>query len=282
MSVLLAAIVIATTSPAQGQRPIVLGPDDKAAVADAPTGFDSERPNQAKGKVETVEYDSKSVGTRRKMMVYLPPSFSRSERYPVLYLLHGIGGTEMEWVRSGAVAPIMDNLIADKKIAPMIVVMPNGRARPNDRAEGNVFESAPAFGEFDKDLLGSVIPHIDASFPTKPDRDHRALAGLSMGGGQTLNFGFANTDTFAYIGAFSSAPNTRPDSELFPATDKLKSLKFIWISCGDQDGLMGISQRVQRGLKERGVPHLWHVDKGGHTWPVWRNDLYHFAQRIFR
>ena len=265
---LIPAIIFITT-PAQGQRQIVLGPDDKAAVPSAPAGFDDVRESVAKGTIETVEYDSKSVGNRRKMSVYLPANYSKSEKYPVLYLLHGIGGTEREWVTSGAVAPIMDNLIADKKAVPMIVVMPNGRAQTNDRAEGNVFESAPAFGEFDKDLLGSVIPHIEANFSAKTDRVNRALAGLSMGGGQTLNFGFANTDTFASIGAFSSAPNTFPDNRLFPSDDKLKSLKFIWVSCGDQDGLMSISQRVHKGLKDRGIAHIWHVDTGGHTWPVW-------------
>lgn len=263
-------------------RPIVLGPDDKPAFPAAPAGFDKPRNDVPKGNLSTVEYESKSVGTKRKMLVYTPPAFSKEKRYPVLYLLHGIGGTEREWADNGAPGDILDNLLAEGKIVPMIVVMPNGRARANDRAEGNVFESAPAFGEFDKDLLGSVIPYVDAHYPTLADRNDRALAGLSMGGGQSLNFGLANTDAFAWVGGFSSAPNTFPPDRLVPAPEKAKSLKLLWISCGDKDGLIGISQRTHAFLKEKGVPHVWHVDSGGHDWPVWKNDLYLFAQKIFR
>jgi enterochelin esterase-like enzyme len=163
----------------------------------------------------------------------------------------------------------------------MIAVMPNGRAQANDRAEGNVFESAPAFGVFDKDLLGSVIPYVDSHYSTVADREHRALAGLSMGGGQSLNFGLANPDTFAHVGGFSSAPNTLAPEKLVPEPEKVKSLKLLWISCGDKDGLFAVSQGVHRYLKEKGVPHIWHVDSGGHDFPIWKNDLYWFAQRIF-
>ncbi len=267
------------------QRPpgnIVLGPDDKAAFAAAPDGFDRKRDGIEHGKVETVSYDSKSVGVTRKMVVYTPPNYDAAKKYPVLYLLHGIGGTEQEWPSNGAPAEILDNLAADRKITPMIVVMPNGRAQANDRAEGNVFASAPAFGKFDKDLLGSVIPFIDAHYSTVPDKAHRALAGLSMGGGQSLDFGLANPDTFAWVGGFSSAPNTFAPAKLAAEPDQLKTLKLIWISCGDKDGLIGISQGVHKILKEKGAPHIWHVDSGAHTFPVWKNDLYLFSQHIFR
>lgn len=274
---------LATASQAQRNPPrIELGPDDKAAFPAAPAGFDQPRPDTPKGKIETLEYDSKSVGNKRKLLVYTPPNYSPDKKYPVLYLLHGIGGTEREWADNGAPQAILDNLIADKHAEPMIVVMPNGRARPNDRAEGNVFESAPAFGEFDKDLLGSIIPFIESKYPVKADRENRALAGLSMGGGQSLNFGLANTDTFAWVGGFSSAPNTRPPAQLLPDPEKAKSLKLLFVSCGDQDGLMNISQNVHRYLKEKSVPHIWHVDSGGHTWPVWKNDLYLFAKLLFK
>jgi enterochelin esterase-like enzyme len=259
-----------------------LGPDDKAAFPAAPAGFDKATSYGAKGKLETVEYESKSVGVKRRLMVYTPPGYSSEAKYPVLYLLHGIGGTEREWVDSGAVGTILDNLLEAKQIVPMIVVLPNGRARPNDRAEGNVFESAPAFGEFDRDLFGSVIPFIDTKYSTFADREHRALAGLSMGGGQTLNFGLAHPDVFAYVGAFSSAPNTLPPGQLVALDDKLRALKVLWVSCGDKDGLMGISQGVHRALKDKDIPHIWHVDSGGHTWEVWKNDLYHFTKLIFR
>ncbi len=276
-----ALLVLANLSMMQNPPQITLGPDDKKAFPDAPKGFDQAR-DVPKGEVKTVEYESKSVGTRRKLVVYTPPAFDPTKKYPVLYLLHGIGGTEREWLDNGAPNVILDNLYSEGKLAPMIVVMPNGRARANDRAEGNVFESAPAFGEFDKDLLGSVIPFVEANYPVVANRENRALAGLSMGGGQSLNFGLGNIDTFAYVGGFSSAPNTFPPAKLLPDPEKAKQLKVLFVSCGDQDGLMGISQRTHAFLKEKSVPHIWHVDTGGHTWPVWKNDLYLFSQLIFK
>lgn len=279
---LLVTLAACTAVPQQPAQAIVLGPDDKPAFPAAPEGFDKRRDGIAHGKIETVEYDSKSVGAKRKLVVYTPPGYSAEKHYPVLYLLHGIGGTEREWADSGAPDAILDNLYSEGKSTPMIVVMPNGRARPNDRAEGNVFESAPAFGEFDKDLLGSVIPYVDAHYPTVADREHRALAGLSMGGGQSLDFGLAHPETFAWVGGFSSAPNTFPPEKLVPDPEKAKTLKLLWVSCGDKDGLIGISQGVHKYLKEKDVPHIWHVDSGPHSWPVWKNDLYLFSQRIFR
>lgn len=275
-------LLLAASFAQQPDRQIVLGPDDKPAFPAAPAGFDQPRDAAPHGKMEEVEYDSKSVGVKRKMVVYTPPNYSADKHYPVLYLLHGIGGTEWEWPGAGKANVILDNLVADGKIEPMIAVMPNGRARPKDRAEGNVFESAPAFGVFDKDLLGSIIPFIDSHYSTVADRAHRALAGLSMGGGQSLDFGLANTDTFGHVGGFSSAPNTFPPDKLVPDVEKAKTLKLLWVSCGDKDGLIGISQGVHKYLKEKGVPHVWHVDSGPHDFPVWKNDLYLFAQRIFR
>ena len=163
-----------------------------------------------------ISYESKSVGTTRKMQVYTPPGYSAEKKYPVLYLLHGIGGDETEWQRFARPNVLLDNLLADGKITPMIVVMPNGRAQKNDRAEGNVFRTAPAFAAFEQDLLKDVIPAIEARYSVQADREHRALAGLSMGGGQSLNFGLAHLDTFAWVGGFSSAPNTKPAAELVP------------------------------------------------------------------
>ena len=165
----------------------------------------------------------------------------------------------------------------------MIIVMPNGRAQKNDRAEGNVMAAAPAFANFERDLLDDVIPAIQARFSTATNRENRALAGLSMGGGQTLNFGLGHLDTFAWIGAFSSAPNTKPPSELVPdAAAATKHLKLFLLTCGNKDGLIGISQGVHAYLKEKAVPHIWHVDGNGHDATHWRNSLYHFAQQIFR
>jgi enterochelin esterase-like enzyme len=236
----------------------------------------------SRGKLEMIEYDSKTVGTKRRMQVYTPPGYSADKKYPVLIILHGIGGDETEWQRFSKVDALMDNLIADKKAEPMIVVMPNGRAQKNDRADAGM-GAAAAFAVFERDLLDDVIPAIDTRYSTSPDREHRALAGLSMGGGQTLNFGLGHLDTFAWLGAFSAAPNTKPPAELVPDPSVAKEkLKLLMITCGNQDGLFRISKGVQTYLKEKEVPLVWHVDGRGHDPIHWSNALYNFAQRIFR
>ncbi|MBL9199830.1 MAG: esterase family protein [Opitutaceae bacterium] len=267
----------------RGNQPIVLAADDKPAVPPPSAGFNAPRDGIARGRLEMVEYESKSVGARRKALVYTPPGYSTAGRYPVLYLLHGIGGDEEEWRRGAKPEALLDNLIADGKAVPLIVVMPNGRAQPNDRAVGNVMASAPAFAKFEQDLLQDLIPFIETKFATKAGRESRALAGLSMGGGQSLNFGLGNLDTFAWVGGFSSAPNTRPPDQLVPDPAKAaQQLRLLWLSCGDRDGLLFISQRTHVYLKEKNVPHVWHVPPGAHDFGVWSQDLFHFAQRIFR
>lgn len=263
--------------------PIELKPDDKPAFPNPPEDFDKEREGIARGKLEIVEYDSKSVGNKRKALIYTPPSYSADQKYPVLYLLHGIGGDEHEWRRGGHPEVILDNLIADKKALPMIVVMPNGRAQPDDRPGLNAMQTAPAFGKFDQDLLGSLIPFIESKYSVKSDRESRALAGLSMGGGQSLNFGLANLDTFAWVGGFSSAPNTKPGAELVPDPEKAaKQLKLLYLSCGNKDGLFRISQGVHAYLREKNVPHIWHVDEHAHDFEHWKKGLYNFARLTFK
>jgi enterochelin esterase-like enzyme len=266
-----------------GRGTIVLNPDDKPACDDPPAGFDKEREDIPHGKLEMISYESKSVGTTRRMQVYTPPGYTKDKKYPVLYLLHGIGGDETEWQRFCKPNVLLDNLLADGKIVPMIVVMPNGRAQKNDRAEGDVFRSAPAFAAFEQDLLNDVVPAIEARYSVWADREHRALAGLSMGGGQALNFGLAHLDTFAWVGAFSAAPNTKPPTQLVPDPVVAKEkLKLLWLACGKKDGLIRISQGVHAYLKEKDVPHVWHVDGNAHDPTEWKNNLYLFAQRIFR
>lgn len=264
-------------------RAITLGPDDKPAFEDPPAGIDKVREDIAHGRAEMIEYDSKTVGTRRKMLVYTPPGYSTSCKYPVLYLLHGIGGDETEWQRFAAPDVLLDNLLADHKVQPMIVVMPNGRAQPNDRAEGNIFSHAAAFEKFEQDLLKDVIPAIESRYSVLADREYRALAGLSMGGGQSLNFGLGHLETFAWVGAFSAAPNTKPAEQLVPDPAKARrELKLLWLACGNKDGLISISQDIHAYLKNNSVPHVWHVDSNGHDPIEWRNNLYHFVQHIFR
>lgn len=263
--------------------PIVLNDDDKPAFPEPPAGFDVQREDVPAGKLEMIEYASQTVGTTRKMQVYTPPGYSADQQYPVLYLLHGIGGDETEWQRFATPNILLDNLIAEGKAVPMIIVMPNGRAQKNDRAEGDVFASAPAFAVFERDLLDDVIPAIESRYSVSANREDRALAGLSMGGGQSLNFGLTHLDTFAWVGGFSSAPNTKPPAELIPdpaaTTDQLA---LLFLSCGNQDGLFRISQDMHTYLKENEVPHIWHVDGNGHDPTHWKNTLYHFAQLLFR
>ncbi len=265
----------------RGQAPIALKPDDVPAFDDPPAGIDKEK-DVPHGKLEMITYESKTVGTTRKMNVYTPPGYSKDKKYPVLYLMHGIGGDETEWQRFAKPNVLLDNLIADGKATPMIIVMPNGRAQKDDRASGG-FGSAPAFAAFEKDLLNDVIPTIESRYSVQADREHRALAGLSMGGGQALNFGLAHLDTFAWVGAFSAAPNTKRPAELVPDPAKAKEkLKLLWVACGKKDGLLWVSQGVHAYLKEKDVPHVWHVDGNAHDPTEWKNNLYLFAQRIFR
>jgi len=273
----------AQNRPQRAGGPIVLNPDDVQAYPEPPEGVNADRAGVPHGKLEMIEYDSKSVGTRRKMQVYTPPGYSPEKKYPVLYLLHGIGGDETEWQRFAKPNLLLDNLLAEGKAVPMILVMPNGRAQKNDRAEGNVFASAPAFAAFEQDLLRDVIPAIESRYSVRADREHRALAGLSMGGGQSLNFGLGHLDTFAWVGGFSSAPNTKPPAQLAPDPAAAREkLKLLWLSCGNKDGLIRISQGVHAYLKEKDVPHVWNVDAHGHDATHWRNNLYHFLQRVFR
>jgi enterochelin esterase-like enzyme len=254
-------------------------------IKQAPEGFDRLNPTIQKGEIDTLFYDSKTVGVKRKTLVYTPLGFSKSKKYPVLYLLHGIGGDEKEWLVNGHPEIILDNLFSEGKVEPMLVVMPNGRAMKDDRATGNMFdlEKVEAFSTFEKDLLTDLIPFIESQYPVISDREHRALAGLSMGGGQSLNFGLKNLDLFAWVGGFSSAPNTKMPEELVPDPTLAKEkLKLLWISCGDKDNLLNISQRTHDYLKEKEVPHIFYLEPGGHDFKVWKNDLYLFSQLLFK
>ncbi len=315
--------------------------DPPKELPPAPKGFDAKRDNIECGHVETIEYDSKTVSGKRKATVYTPPGYSKDTKYPVLYLLHGAGDDETGWQKKGSADVILDNLYADKKLVPMIVVMPNGYARPPGpaatlteavmkRADANrdgkvsleefLAAAEAVFKEIDKDKTGKVsqkqladaiehllptppagpgrgpiggtnlleddllkdlIPYVETHYPAKADAEHRAIAGLSMGGGQSLTIGLKHLDTFAYVGGFSSAIFGAPGN-LAPDNEKTKSLRLLWLSCGDQDTLMNSSKSFHTTLEEKKVPHLWHVDSGAHTWSVWRNDLYLVSQLLFQ
>jgi enterochelin esterase-like enzyme len=254
-------------------------------IRQAPDGFDVLKSGIEHGAIDTVIYHSKTVNTKRRAIIYTPPGYSENRQYPVLYLLHGIGGTETEWLDNGHPQVILDNLYAEDKLVPMIVVMPNGRAMKDDRATGNLFdpEKVQAFTTFGQDLLDDLIPFIENEYPVYTNRENRAIAGLSMGGGQSLNFGLGNPDTFAWVGGFSSAPNTKEPQQLLPDPEEAKEkLNLLWISCGDADNLLHISERTHNYLQEHDVPHIFYKQPGGHDFQVWRNDLYLFSQLLFK
>lgn len=254
-------------------------------IQHSPQGFDSLRTNIPHGKIDTILYQSNTTDTIRRALVYTPPGYNKHKKYPVLYLLHGIGGDEYEWLHNGHPEVILDNLYAEGKVVPMIVVLPNGRAMKNDRATGNIMaaDKVQAFATFEQDLLGSLIPYIQNKYPVYTDREHRAIAGLSMGGGQSLNFGLGNLDKFAWIGGFSSAPNTKTPEALVPDVELAKKkIKLLWISCGDRDNLISFSQRTHDFLEKNNIPHIFYVEPGVHDFKVWKNDLYLFSQRIFK
>ncbi len=289
--------------------PIELGPDDKPAYPEPPAGFNVRREDIAHGEIKVVQYDSKSLGTHRQVRVYTPPGYSTDKKYPVLYLLHGIGGNDREWIQACHADSVMDNLLADGKVQPMIMVFPNGNASITADAvgefpgEGGGARRGAGGGAgagrggrgggfdgwgtpFENDLLKDIIPLIESKYSVSADRDHRALAGLSMGGGQTLNIGLVHPETFAYVGGFSSAPNTREfggmsTDKLLPDPETAKQLKLLWLACGNRDGLIRVSQGVHKMLKDNGVPHVWNVDSHAHDNTEWANNLYLFAQHIF-
>jgi enterochelin esterase-like enzyme len=279
--------VSAAKARADFARPVVLAPDDVRAVPEPPEGFDRVRANIAHGRVEAFRYESGVTGTQRVANVYLPAGYSTARRYPVLYLLHGIAGNQDEWRGYVHADTILDNLLADGRARPMIVVMPNGRALPDDRPPpaSEVFTPAHAAGfeRFEADLLRFLVPAIDTRYPTLADARHRAIAGLSMGGGQALNIGLAHLDTFAWVGGFSAAPNTRAPAQLLPdAAAARRQLALLYLSCGSGDGLISVSQGVHRALRQQDITHVWNVDGHGHDRESWAPNFHEFAQRLFR
>jgi enterochelin esterase-like enzyme len=272
----LAQIPIATAQPSAKAGAVLTLPNH------APENFTQVRPDIPKGKLETVTYNSKSIGVDRKAVVYTPPNYDPNKKYPVMYLMHGIGGNETHWTTLCAANKVLDNLIADNKAVPMIIVMPNGRATA-EPASSNIMSDFNYYADFEPDLLNDLMPYIESHYSVQSDRDHRAITGLSMGGGQGLNFGINNIDKFAWVGGFSSAPNLQQPNVLIPKIQQAKDkLSLLWIGCGDKDNLITGSWNLHQGLDEAKIDHVWYVDSGVHEVPVWNNNLYLFAQMLFK
>lgn len=244
------------------------------------------RPDVPHGAVSVVYYQSSPVGGLRRMHVYTPPGYDRDRQsYPVLYLLHGGGDTDDSWPTVGRAGAILDNLIAAHQAVPMIVVMPAGHVSRDFQLR----TSANTMGhdQFNEDLTGSVIPYTDRTFRTIADREHRALAGLSMGGVQTLNLSLLRSDLFSYIGVFSSGwfPNMRSQEEkttLAKYKAQGKPYKLYWVGVGEYDIAKANSEATVDLLKQYGIKPVVHPSPGFHAWNNWRDYLHVFAPQLFR
>jgi enterochelin esterase family protein len=249
------------------------------------------------GEVRSLWYHSRVTGSLRRAIVYTPPGYDADagRRYPVLYLQHGAGEDERGWTTQGRANFILDNLIATGKAVPMIVVMDNGYARKAGTAPAAAEGGRPGpprfdFRGFEEMLLGELIPKIDATYRTRPDRAHRALAGLSMGAMQTLQIAPAHPETFAYIGALSPPPIGTFDAKTAahgafrdPAAFHAK-VRLLWLGAGTaEERFLGTVRKMHESLEGAGIRHVVFESPGtAHEWQTWRRSLHDFAPRLFR
>lgn len=251
----------------------------------------------AHGTVVKTWYDSPVLGMKRRLSIYTPPGYEQSDdRYPVFYLLHGMGGDEEAWLTQGRAAQIFDNLIARGKMAPMIVVMPNGNASqeaaPGETHFGLVAPTVALPHTMDgafEEAFPDIVAFVDKTYRTKADKDHRAIAGLSMGGFHSLHTSKEYPGLFGYVGLFSAAINPRVEgSEIYKDREsKLKrqfadAPKLYWIGIGSDDFLYKDNEAYRRQLDRLGIKYEYNESPGGHIWKNWRNYLVTFAQRLFR
>lgn len=250
------------------------------------------------GTVSKHWYNSPTLGKQRRLSVYAPPGYYESDKkYPVLYLLHGMGGDEEAWLTLGRTAEILDNLIAQGKAEPMIVVMPNGNAdlqsAPGQSPKG-FYPPTTALphtmdGTFEKSFM-DIVNFIDSTYRTVDSKEGRAVAGLSMGGFHTLNISALYPEKFDYIGLFSAAINPRTNSEdpLFAQRDTLLSNLFAqaprlyWIGIGADDFLYDENKKFRAALDDKGYKYIYNESDGGHTWVNWRKYLSQFAPQLFK
>jgi enterochelin esterase family protein len=254
------------------------------------------------GSISQVLYHSKSLGKVRRAHVYTPPGYeSGTDKYPVFYLLHGAFDSDASWSTVGRAGFILDNLIASGKARPMIVVMPAGHTGPfrfGPPGDGGFDRQMNAF---ENDFKTDLRPFVESSYRTIADRDHRAIAGLSMGGAQTLNLAFADLEDYGYVGVFSSgifgiaggfggggggnaAPNQRWEDDhrsVLDDSEVKKDLRLLWFGCGSQDFLLKTSDATVEMLKSHGFDVAYHQTDGGHTWLNWRDYLAVFTPKLF-
>jgi enterochelin esterase-like enzyme len=235
-------------------------------------------------------YMSTVVGDERDFYVYTPPGFDPKgkSKYPVLYLLHGYSDGADGWTAVGKANVVFDNLIAQNKIKPMIVVMPLGYGTPEMiKLKWNAWEHPEVrqenFDKFRKALITEVMPQVESAYPVSSKREDRAIAGLSMGGSESLLTGLNNIDKFAYVGAFSSGGLGDDYGKEFPALDakQAKQLKTLWIACGTSDRLIADNRNLKGWLKSKDIPFTDIETPGAHTWMVWRANLIAFTPLLF-
>jgi enterochelin esterase-like enzyme len=245
------------------------------------------------GAVASVNYYSTVLKKWRRMHVYTPPGYELGQgKYPVFYLLHGAGDSDDSWTSVGRAGFILDNLIAEKKAKPMVVVMPAGHTSQNT---AGLAGSPSAQDDFVREFTTDIMPYAESRYRVLADRQHRAIAGLSMGGTQTLNIAIPNLKKFAYIGVYSSGliggllgANTgnagswedQHRAELDDASAK-KGLKLVWFSTGSDDGLLATSKSTVEMLQKHQFEVVFKESSGAHTWINWRNYLNEFAPQLF-
>jgi enterochelin esterase-like enzyme len=236
------------------------------------------------GEVAAVYYQSQALGVPRRMQVYTPPGYATSgQRYPVLYLLHGGGDNDLSWQMAGRANFIFDNLIASGKAKPMIVVMPAGHT---PAASGG--QAAP--DAFARDLLGDVMPYVERNYRTLTARESRAIAGLSMGGQQTLNVGLTNLDKFSQLGVFSSGWFGQDGAATFAKSNaavlsdpKINDrIRVFWFATGKDDFVLPSTKAALAMLDQNKIRYSYKETEGGHTWPNWRAYLNEFVPLLFR
>lgn len=250
------------------------------------------------GEIRKVWYQSSTLGAERRMHIYFPPGYENGkDKYPVFYLLHGGGDEDSGWSSIGRAGFIIDNLLAEKKAKPMIVVMPNGSLpRPSNLPPTTPGQppdpavTATMQDRFTNELMKDIVPFVEKNYRVLTGSANRAIAGLSMGGGQTTRVVVTNPDQFAYVGVWSAGvnPQTSADFEtrnaaFFAQADKInKQIKLFSVSVGDKDFALAGSKNLAEILKKRGIKHNLHISGGGHTWINWRHYLNEYAPLLFR